>query len=179
VREGLTGAFDTQNIVFWSELEQRYVLYFRTWSSGVAYHGEREIGRSTSPDLITWSSPERMTYGDAPLEELYTQQTQSYFRAPHLYVAFPNRFLPGRKVLSEDEFVAAGIWQRSRTSGVNDGVFMTSRGGTAYGKPLPGHTRDDQDLIVGDELARIRVLALAGNHPASPRQRRLCTRSLP
>jgi len=132
IREGLTGAFDTQNIIFWSELEQCYVLYFRTWSSGVAYQGEREVSRSTSPDLVTWSSPERMTYGDAPFEELYTQQTQPYFRAPHLYVAFPNRFLPGRKVLSEGEFVSADIWERSRTSGVNDGVFMTSRGGTTY-----------------------------------------------
>jgi hypothetical protein len=132
IREGLTGAFDTQNIIFWSELEQCYVLYFRTWSSGVAYQGEREVSRSTSPDLVTWSSPERMTYGDAPFEELYTQQTQPYFRAPHLYVAFPNRFLPGRRVLAEGELAAAGIWERSRTSGVNDGVFMTSRGGASY-----------------------------------------------
>ncbi len=132
VREGLAGAFDTQNIIFWSEIEQCYVLFFRTWSSGVAYQGEREVSRSTSPDLVTWSSPERMTYGDAPFEELYTQQTHPYFRAPHLYVAFPNRFMPDRRVLTEEEFAAAGVWERSRTSGVNDGVFMTSRGGTAY-----------------------------------------------
>lgn len=132
VREGLTGAFDTQNIIFWSELERCYVLYFRTWSSGVAYEGAREISRAISPDLVQWSPPVRMTYGDAPFEELYTQQTQPYFRAPHLYVAFPNRFFPSRKVLTEEEFVVAGIWERSRTSGVNDGVFMTSRGGTTY-----------------------------------------------
>ncbi len=132
VRAGLSGAFDTQNIVFWSELEQCYVLYFRTWSSGVAYHGTREVSRSTSPDLVSWSPPVRMSYGDAPFEELYTQQTQPYFRAPHLYVAFPNRFLPERRVLAPEEFAAAGVWERSRTSGVNDGVFMTSRGGNAY-----------------------------------------------
>lgn len=129
---GLVGAFDTQNIIFWSELELCYVLYFRTWSSGVAYEGTREVSRATSPDLVQWSIPVRMTYGDAPFEELYTQQTQPYFRAPHIYVAFPNRFLPNRKVLNQDEFAAAGIWERSRTSGVNDGIFMTSRGGTAY-----------------------------------------------
>lgn len=132
VLTGLTGAFDTQNILFWSEAEQCYVLYFRTWSSGTAYQGTRQVSRATSPDLYSWSPAVRMTYGDAPDEELYTQQTQPYFRAPHFYVAFPNRFLPRRQVLSAAEFAAAGIWERSQTPGVNDGVFMTSRGGNAY-----------------------------------------------
>lgn len=130
--EGVTGAFDSQNVVFWSELERCYVMYFRTWSTGVAYTGKREISRVTSPDLVTWSPPARMTFGDAPFEELYTQQTQPYFRAPHLYVAFPSRFLPDRRVLSAAEFADAGIWERSRTDGINDGVFMSSRGGSAY-----------------------------------------------
>ena len=132
VMRDLDGAFDSQNVIFWSEAEGCYILYFRTWSSGTAYHGKREVSRSTSSDLIHWSRPERMTYGDAPQEELYTQQTQPYFRAPHLYLAFPNRFMPDKKVLSSGEFVEAGIWERSRTSGVNDGIFATSRGGTAY-----------------------------------------------
>jgi hypothetical protein len=130
--EGVTGAFDTQNVIFWSELERQYVMYFRTWSTGVAYSGQRQVSRATSPDLVRWSEPVRMTYGDAPEEELYTQQTQPYVRAPHLYVAFPNRFLPTRRVLSDREFDEAGIWTRSRTPGVNDGVFMTSRGGDAF-----------------------------------------------
>jgi hypothetical protein len=73
-----------------------------------------------------------MTFGDAPDEQLYTQQTQPYFRAPHLYVAFPNRFLPDRRVLNDEEFSEARIWERSRASGINDGVFMTSRGGAVY-----------------------------------------------
>lgn len=130
--ENLKGAFDSQNVAFWSEAENCYVLYFRTWSSGIAYQGQREISRTTSPDLVHWSAAERMTFGDAPNEQLYTQQTQPYFRAPHLYVALPNRFLPDRRVLSDEEFVDAGIWERSRTSGINDGVFMTSRGGSEY-----------------------------------------------
>lgn len=129
---GVTGAFDSQNVVFWSESEECYVMYFRTWSTGVAYTGKREISRVTSADLVTWSAPVRMEFGDAPSEELYTQQTQPYFRAPHLYVAFPSRFLPARRVLSDEEFAAADIWPRSRTSGINDGVFMTSRGGAHY-----------------------------------------------
>jgi hypothetical protein len=132
VMQGLQGAFDSMNIIFWSQAEECYVLYFRTWSTGTAYQGTRQVSRSTSPDLIHWSPARHMTYGDAPEEELYTQQTQPYFRAPQLYLAFPNRFLPGKKVLTAEEFADAGIWPRSRTSGVNDGVFLTSRGGTAY-----------------------------------------------
>lgn len=132
VMQELQGAFDSMNIIFWSKAEGCYVLYFRTWSTGVAYEGTRKVSRSTSTDLVHWSPAQPMSYGDAPEEELYTQQTQSYFRAPHLYVAFPNRFLPGKKVLSAQEFADADVWERSRTSGVNDGVFVTSRGGNAY-----------------------------------------------
>jgi hypothetical protein len=130
--EGLTGAFDSQNVLFWSEAEQCYVLYFRTWSSGQGYDGRREISRTTSLDLMTWTPAVRMACGELPEEELYTQQTQPYFRAPQVYLAFPGRFLPSRRVLSEAEFAAAGIWPRSRLDGVSDGVFMTSRGGATY-----------------------------------------------
>jgi hypothetical protein len=130
--DGVSGAFDSQNVLFWSEAEQCYVLYFRTWSSGEGYKGRREISRSTSSDLRAWTPAERVDCGAVAGEELYTHQTQPYFRAPHLYVAFPSRFLPARRVLSEAEFAAAEIWPRSWLDGISDGLFMCSRGGTVF-----------------------------------------------
>jgi hypothetical protein len=82
--------FDSQNVSFWSTVENLYVCYFRSWHNGL-----RSISRSTSPDFVTWSKPVALA-PNLPGEHLYTSQTHPYFRAPHLYVALPTRFHPGR-----------------------------------------------------------------------------------
>jgi len=43
-----------------------------------------------------------MTYGDTPMEGLYTNAMKPYFRAPHIYLSFPMRYFPGRNALSMD-----------------------------------------------------------------------------
>ncbi|MEW6749372.1 MAG: hypothetical protein AB1505_00140 [Candidatus Latescibacterota bacterium] len=86
-------AFDSQNVAFWSTVEQQYVCYFRTWQT---QHGHlRTISRCTSPDFVHWSEPVPME-PNLPGEHLYTSGTHPYFRAPHLYVALPTRFVPDR-----------------------------------------------------------------------------------
>ena len=45
------GAFDTQNITFWSEKEQKYILYYRIFSEG-GFEGTRMIARAVSDDYI-------------------------------------------------------------------------------------------------------------------------------
>lgn len=92
------GAFDSQNIGFWSASEQAYLCYFRTFKNGV-----RWVTRTTSPDFLNWSKPEDMSFGDAPPEHIYINQTQPYFRAPHLYVATAARFNPGRRALTDEQ----------------------------------------------------------------------------
>lgn len=51
----------------------------------------RRVGRTESSDFVTWSDPVLMsqtTDGQpAPDEDLYTNQTDPYFRASHLYIA--------------------------------------------------------------------------------------------
>ena len=89
------GAFDSQNVVFWSQTEGCYLCYFRTWKK-IGDGGYRWITRATSKDFLNWSVPVDMSFGDAPPEHLYTNQTQPYFRAPHIYIATPARFNPDR-----------------------------------------------------------------------------------
>jgi hypothetical protein len=48
-------------------------------------------------------------------EELYTNNTHPYYRAPHIYVATPTRFVP-------------------ELGGSTDIMFMTSRGGKCYNR---------------------------------------------
>ncbi len=85
------GRFDSQNVAFWSEAEAAYVCYFRTLTDDK----RRAISRATSRDFITWTPAEALN-ANLPGEHLYTSQTHPYFRAPHLYLALPTRFVPAR-----------------------------------------------------------------------------------
>ena len=88
--------------------------------------GIRSIRRTTSPDFVQWSFPEWIDLGETPLEHFYTAAIEPYFRAPHLYVGFPMRYLPDRNaVLPEKYKLALGI-------GVSDSVFISSRDGVHW-----------------------------------------------
>jgi len=103
-------AFDSQNVSFWSESEGCYVCYFRSWKTPLG--SLRTISRTTSTDFLNWSPAVPME-PNLPGEHLYTSGTHPYFRAPHIYIALPTRFLPDR-------------------GSSTDIMFMTSRGGNKY-----------------------------------------------
>jgi hypothetical protein len=125
------GAFDSQNVSFWSAREKCYVCYFRVFVDGV-----RRISRTTSKDFVTWTEPVLMNYGDAPIEHLYTNQTHPYFRAPHIYVGVAARFMPGRQVLTAEQAKAVGVDPRYFKD-CSDGVLITTRGGDRYDRTFP------------------------------------------
>jgi len=124
------GLFDSQNVAFWSEAEQRYVCYFRTWT-GTGFAGFRSVGRATSKDFVHWTDPVEMSFGDTPREHIYTNQTHPYFRAPHIYLAVAARFMPGRQVLSAQEAERVNV-NPNYFKDCSDAVLMTSRGGNVY-----------------------------------------------
>jgi hypothetical protein len=123
--------FDSQNVAFWSESEGRYVCCFRVFKDKL-----RRICRTTSGDFLSWSAPELMEYRGpdgrpvAP-DQLYTNQTAPYFRAPHLYVATAARFMEGRQVLGADEARALGV-DPLYFKDASDAVLLTTRGGAVY-----------------------------------------------
>jgi hypothetical protein len=82
--------FDSQNYAFWSPSEQCYVCYFRRFIKG--YRG---IARTTSKDFVNWTQFVEMR-ANLPNEHLYTPCTQPYYRAPHIYIALPTRFMVKR-----------------------------------------------------------------------------------
>ena len=124
------GMFDSQNVAFWSESEQRYLCYFRIWTNG-GYNGVRSVARTTSTDFVHWTEPVAMTFGDTPPEELYTNQTAPYFRAPHIYIAIGGRFMPKRQVLTEEQARALNV-NPGYFKDCSDAFFMSSRGGNVY-----------------------------------------------
>jgi hypothetical protein len=134
----LRNCFDGGNTMFWSEVEKQYVLYYR-WYDGEWGHGYRSMARATSKDLMSWTPSVPMTYADTPREQFYINNTQPYFRAPHIYVAPAARFMEGRRAITLEQGASAGLvnaigsakfdWTRD----CSDAVLLTSRAGaTAY-----------------------------------------------
>ncbi|HEX5105933.1 MAG TPA: hypothetical protein VFV87_19075 [Pirellulaceae bacterium] len=127
------GAFDSQNVPLWSEAEQCYACYYRVFVDRV-----RRIARVTSQDFATWSEPTLMGYSlqsdpsaKLPIEQLYTNQTSPYFRAPHIYVAIAARFFPGKRVLTPEQAARVGV-DPGYFNDCSDGILMTTRGGDFY-----------------------------------------------
>jgi hypothetical protein len=129
VQRGTDAGLD---LAFYDTFQEQYVAYFRGWRThrggkALAPHGEwteditRQIMRATSDDFSSWTSPEFVDFGDTPLEQFYTSATTPYFRAPHIYIAMPKRFMPSRKKIPEHH-----------EEGVSDGVFMSSRDGINF-----------------------------------------------
>lgn len=140
------GAFDSQNNVFWSDHEQCYVCFFRTFKNGV-----RWITRTTSTDFFNWTPSVDMTFGDAPNEHLYTNQTSAYFRAPHIYVGTAARFWPDRRSLTDDQVASLKLDEAVNYPGLklesSDAVLLTSRGGDRYDRTfLESLVRPGTDL---------------------------------
>lgn len=109
-------AFDSPNVAFWSQAEQLYVCYFRTWTRPENLRG---VSRATSPDFVNWSDPVEL-HPNQPGEHLYTTMTHPYVRAPHIYVSLPTRFVPGR---------GSPPGYESKDVNATDILFMSQRAG--------------------------------------------------
>lgn len=110
------GAFDSQNLAFWDARRGLYVDYHRQGRAG-----KRDIMTCTSADFLNWTKPKFLEYPDAPAEHLYVNQIQPYFRAPHIYLGFPKRFVPSRKSPIGHPL-----------PGVSDTILMSSRDGETF-----------------------------------------------
>ncbi len=110
------GAFDSQNLAFWDPQRECYVDFHRKGRNGV-----RDIMTCTSQDFRTWTEPVFLEYSDSRLEHLYTNGIQRYDRAPHLYIGFPARFVPGRTKI-----------EGRKLPGVSDAILMSSRDGLHF-----------------------------------------------
>lgn len=102
------GAFDSQNLAFWDPVRSEYRCYFRDF-----HEGHRDIKVATSQDFVHWSSPVWLEFPGVAPEHLYTNQIMPYYRAAHLLIGFPTRYLPERASLTE-------------------GLFMSSRDGVTF-----------------------------------------------
>ncbi len=94
------GAFDSQNLAFWDPSARKYRVYFRTFTKGVTTGkvwkpaGFRAIRTASSDNFLAWSDEHDLTYEDSPDDEhLYTNQVGPYYRAPHILIGLPTRYV--------------------------------------------------------------------------------------
>ena len=150
-----TGAFDSQNLMFWDSVREEYREYHRHFRDGV-----RDIMTATSQDPLHFPEPEWLSYPGAPVQQLYTNQIVPYHRAPHIFMGFPARYT--EREWSEPLYAVPGLDERLARSQsherygatITDALFMTSRDGLnfkrwseAFIRPGP---RQQQSWVYGD-----------------------------
>jgi hypothetical protein len=138
------GAFDSQNLAFWDTAAGKYRAYFRTFTKGTTTGkvwkpaGYRAIRTASSTDFLSWSDEADLTYEDSPVEHLYTNQIAPYFRAPHILIGFPTRYIergwsPSMRALPQLEHrqqrAAANL--RYGTA-LTEGLLMAGRNGVHF-----------------------------------------------
>ncbi len=131
------GAFDSHNTAFWDPVHNRYTMYVRFFSEG-EYKGLRLIGMCHSQDFTNWSEPVGLDYPGSPPQQMYTNQILPYYRAPHILVGFPTRYvarpltdhvrqLPPLELREQ----LINVYERCGTD-LTDGLFMSSRDGLNF-----------------------------------------------
>ena len=130
-------AFDTQNVAFWSEMENKYILYYRHFRENF-----RVIRRAISDDFLHWEDDGEITFppGQGPTQEVqfYTNQIQPYYRNPHLYIGFPARYVDhgltvSTRLLPEWDSRQKSIERQQRLgTTVTDSIFITRRDGRHF-----------------------------------------------
>jgi len=180
------GAFDSQNLAFWDPTAGMYRAYFRTFTEGVTTGdvwqpaGLRAIRTASSSDFLHWENEADLTYVDSPPEHLYTNQVASYFRAPHILIGFPTRYVergwsPSMRKLPDlerrEERAAAHL--RYGTA-LTEGLLMASRDGVHFERwneafLRPGPQRPDTWLY-GHQYIACHVVETESALPGAPNE---------
>jgi hypothetical protein len=134
------GKFDSQNLAFWDSSRNEYRAYIRDFRDYDDHfsHGIRDIKTTTSIDFQNWSDPVWLEYPGAADEQLYTNQIIPYYRAPHIFVGFPTRYVerPWSRAIEDLPELEHRRFRADCTerlgSALTDGQFMTSRDGKTF-----------------------------------------------
>ncbi|MGN6533099.1 MAG: hypothetical protein ACTHK0_15260 [Ginsengibacter sp.] len=137
------GAFDSQNLAFWDSIHQEYRAYWRYFSKGTPgkpYVGVRSIRTAVSTDFLHWTQQADIGYEEPNTDELYTNQIKPYYRAPHILLGFPARYIdrgwsPSMKALPEvvEREKRSAKSQRYGTA-LTESLLMASRDGVTFKK---------------------------------------------
>ena len=139
-------AYDTLNVAFWDREAEMYRCYFR-WNhvpgdmstNEKMGLGIRDIRYMESKDFVTWSEINHLDFGDAEDIPLYTNVVQPYYRAPHILIVFPTRYIERKQWTKCFDELCGRESRLERMKGeprfglaITDCVFMCSRDGVKF-----------------------------------------------
>ena len=171
--------FDTQNVAFWSEKENRYVLYYREFRDGF-----RVICRAVSDNFTDWTDEGEIIFpeGEGPTKEtqFYTNQIFPYYRNKNLYIGFPARYtdrgeVPGTWELPEPDQRKERMKLEPRLgTAVTDSVYIASRDGIHFTQSsdvflAPG-LRSVHNWFYGDNYIAWTMIETDSSDDDSPRE---------
>ena len=152
------GMLKAQNLVIWDSHRGEYRAYWRRFRDPVS--GQvvdttvpdhppcvRDTVTATSDDFLHWSDPVFLEYPGTEDEEIYTSQVIPYFRAPHIFLGFPTRYLD--RGWCDSMRALPGLEHRKLRSAtkerlgmaVTEGLFMSSRDGRSFKRWREGFIR--------------------------------------
>jgi hypothetical protein len=153
------GLLDSQNLAFWDSVRGEYRDYHRNefridktgeepysahtvdGKDGASLRGSRygrDMRTATSSDFIHWSEPEYINYTQGRTDELYNNLIIPYFRAPHIFLGLPIRYIerPWSDAIEdlpevEERRLRSNASERYGTA-LTDVMFMSSRDGQTF-----------------------------------------------
>jgi hypothetical protein len=127
------GAFDSQNLALWDAERREYRAYVRDFNDD-----GRDVRTCTSADFVNWSDPVYLKYPTGRRTQFYTSQIAPYYRAPHIWIGFPARYVP--RVWDEQSQTLPPVDLRQRiypvlhrtATDLTDTTLMASRDGSSF-----------------------------------------------
>ena len=178
--------YDGANVTFWDELRQKYWGYFRNWHDKPDWLGydldstdkkklaesgkghfeaindcTRGLGVCESEDYINWSKCEMLDFGGSPYIPLYNNSIVQYYRAPHIFMGFPRRYVERKSWSPSYDQLPDPTHRRNRMGfhprhglALTDCLFMSSRDGRRWKRTdeayLAAGIYNDNNWIYGD-----------------------------
>lgn len=190
------GAYDSMNIAFWDEEREEYFLFYRGLHGANAKDGKwngteerlmhttiiRDVRVRTSKDFLHWSEPRMIEFNPEREDtELYTNQIQKYYRARHMFIGFPTRYID--RYEDAQNFPHLPDWRHrqklirnwGRTgTAMTDAMIMTSRDGFTFRRTdeaflTPGIERDC-NWYYGDGYFCYGMAETASDLPGAPNE---------
>ncbi|NLJ41166.1 MAG: hypothetical protein GX352_06110 [Clostridiales bacterium] len=167
----IEGTFDSSNLAFWDPYRQKYWAYVRSFHNpdtdltlsdvkNTVSNGIRDISWCESGDFINWSAPQMLDFGNSPDIPLYSSSITQYYRAPHMFIGFPMRYIEREWSSSYDQ-MSDPIHRKNRMKhdpryglALTDCVFMSSRDGKSWRRTEEAYLRpgiaNEYNWIYGD-----------------------------
>jgi len=160
--EPVIEGYDSMHFAFWDAARGEYRSYARhrrkaAYQAGMDELGDvpvktddqgmtedgldngRDIVTSTSKDFIHWTRPRFLSYAPGRVNELYENVVQPYYRAPHLILGFPMRYMDRGWTAATDALpqlehrrARAAQFEPREATAVTDAMLMCSRDGNHF-----------------------------------------------